>query len=102
MDTTYLSKANGYCGYQYTNAADLIPQSSVTSGMLQLTKSLGTDDTLKLQYFAGRDPAAIARQSLSLPTRVGVRLPLCVPSPSCPLPFHPHAQSDPSLLRATV
>jgi len=52
VNQTYLNKANGYCGYQYTNATDLIPQSSVTSGMLQLTKSLGADDTLKLQYFA--------------------------------------------------
>ena len=52
VDQTYLSKANGYCGYQYTNATDLLPQSSTTSGMLQLTKSLGANDTLKLQYFA--------------------------------------------------
>ncbi len=52
VSQTYLSTANGYCGYQYTNATDLLPQSSVTSGMLQLTKTLGANDTLKLQYFA--------------------------------------------------
>ncbi|HEX7687080.1 MAG TPA: TonB-dependent receptor [Burkholderiaceae bacterium] len=50
--STYLSTANGYCGYQYTNATDLIPQSSVASGMLQFSKALGSDNTLKLQYFA--------------------------------------------------
>ncbi|MDY0746801.1 TonB-dependent receptor [Paucibacter sp. R3-3] len=54
VNTSYLNTANGYCGYQYTNATDLLPTSSVTSGMLQLTKALDADNTLKLQYFATR------------------------------------------------
>lgn len=52
VNQSYLNTANGYCGYQYTSATDLIPQSSVTSGMLQLTKALNAENTLKLQYFA--------------------------------------------------
>ncbi len=52
VTSTYLTTANGYCGYQYTNAADLLPESSVVSGMLQFTKTLTANDTLKLQYFA--------------------------------------------------
>ena len=52
VNSTYLTTANGYCGYKYTLATDLVPQSSVTSGMLQFTKALSADNTLKLQYFA--------------------------------------------------
>jgi len=52
VTSTYLTTANGYCGYKYTLATDLIPESSETSGMLQFTKTLNADNTLKLQYFA--------------------------------------------------
>jgi iron complex outermembrane receptor protein len=52
VNSTYLSTVNGYCGYQYTNATDLLPRSSVTSGVLQFTKTLPADNQLKLQYFA--------------------------------------------------
>ena len=52
VNSTYLTTANGYCGYKYTTATDLVPESSVTSGMLQFTKALNADNTLKLQYFA--------------------------------------------------
>lgn len=51
-NTAYLSTRNGYCGYQYTDATDLLPASSVASGMLQLTKALDADNALTLQYFA--------------------------------------------------
>jgi iron complex outermembrane receptor protein len=52
VTSTYLTTANGYCGYKYTLATDLIPESSETSGMLQLTKTLDANNTLRLQYFA--------------------------------------------------
>jgi iron complex outermembrane recepter protein len=57
VNSAYLTTANGYCGYQYTNATDLIPKSSVTSGMLQFSKSLDANNTLKLQYFATQSKA---------------------------------------------
>jgi len=47
----FLTTALGNCAYRYSAATDLIPQHSEYSGLASLTKSIGTDNTLQLQYF---------------------------------------------------
>ena len=48
---TYLTTQPGNCAYRYSAATDLLPQHTETSALASLTKSLGPDDTVKLQYF---------------------------------------------------
>jgi iron complex outermembrane recepter protein len=47
----YLTTAFGYCSYRYPAATDLLPDHSELSALASITKSLGTDNTVQLQYF---------------------------------------------------
>jgi len=47
----YLTTAEGNCAYRYSAATDLIPQSTETSVLSSITKSIGSDNSLQLQYF---------------------------------------------------
>jgi len=46
-----LSTANGGCDYRYSAATDLLPKSSVLSGMASFTKALPGNNQVQLQYF---------------------------------------------------
>lgn len=48
--TTYLGK----CDYLYADAVDLIPKSSQYSGLLSISKSLSSSDTLTAQYYIAK------------------------------------------------
>ena len=48
---TQLTTYFGDCSYRYSAATDLLPESSVFSGMAVLTKALPGNNTLQLQYF---------------------------------------------------
>jgi iron complex outermembrane recepter protein len=47
----YLTRDFGECSYRYSAATDLLPKSSETSGLLQITKALPANNNLQLQYF---------------------------------------------------
>ena len=47
----YLTTALGNCAYRYSAATDLIPQHTETSALASITKSIGADNSLQLQYF---------------------------------------------------
>lgn len=53
-DPLYLSRQNGECLYEYSAATDIIPESSEASGMASITKTLGEDNQVRLQYFYTR------------------------------------------------
>ncbi|MGH8254870.1 MAG: TonB-dependent receptor plug domain-containing protein [Steroidobacteraceae bacterium] len=53
-DPLYLSRQNGECLYEYSAATDIIPVSSEASGMASLTKTLGENNQVRLQYFYTR------------------------------------------------
>ena len=42
------------CAYRYSAATDLLPQSTVTSGLVSLTKALPANNSVQLQYFYAR------------------------------------------------
>jgi iron complex outermembrane receptor protein len=47
----YLTTAVGNCAYRYSAATDLIPQHTEDSALASITKSIGSDNSLQLQYF---------------------------------------------------
>jgi iron complex outermembrane recepter protein len=47
----YLTTALGNCAYRYSAATDLIPNHTEDSALASITKSIGTDNSLQLQYF---------------------------------------------------
>jgi iron complex outermembrane receptor protein len=47
----YLTTYFGECSYRYSAATDLLPKSSETSGLLQITKALPANNQVQLQYF---------------------------------------------------
>ena len=50
----YPLTSSGYCGYGYSSAVDLIPQSQMFSGLASFTKALAGNNTLSIQYYWGR------------------------------------------------
>jgi iron complex outermembrane receptor protein len=46
----YLTTALGNCAYRYSAATDLLPQHEEYSALASITKSIGTDNSLQLQY----------------------------------------------------
>jgi iron complex outermembrane receptor protein len=47
----YLTTYFGNCAYRYSAATDLLPQHTELSALASLTKSLGANNSLQLQYF---------------------------------------------------
>jgi iron complex outermembrane receptor protein len=47
----FLTTAEGNCAYRYSAATDLLPNHSELSAMATLTKSVGTNNNVQLQYF---------------------------------------------------
>jgi iron complex outermembrane receptor protein len=47
----YLTTALGNCAYRYSAATDLVPQHTETSGLASITKSIGANNSIQLQYF---------------------------------------------------
>jgi iron complex outermembrane receptor protein len=47
----YLTTALGNCAYRYSAATDLVPQHKEYSALASITKSIGPDNSLQLQYF---------------------------------------------------
>jgi iron complex outermembrane recepter protein len=51
---TFLTEYFGNCGYRYSAATELIPEEQQGSAMVQLTKQLPANNSLRLQYFYTR------------------------------------------------
>ena len=47
----YLTTALGNCAYRYSAATDLLPEHKEYSALASITKSIGSDNSLQLQYF---------------------------------------------------
>jgi iron complex outermembrane recepter protein len=47
----FLTTALGNCAYRYAAATDLLPDHSETSALASITKSIGSENSLQLQYF---------------------------------------------------
>jgi iron complex outermembrane receptor protein len=47
----YLTTQLGNCAYRYSAATDLVPQHTETSALGSITKSIGPDNSIQLQYF---------------------------------------------------
>ena len=47
----YLTTALGNCAYRYSAATDLLPQHTELSALASITKSIGSDNSIQLQYF---------------------------------------------------
>lgn len=47
----FLATDQGNCAYRYSAATDLLPQHTELSALAEITKQLGTNNTVQLQYF---------------------------------------------------
>ena len=50
----YPLTADGYCGYGYSSAVDLVPRTELLSGLASFSKSLPGNNTLSVQYYWAR------------------------------------------------